>query len=681
MTASRGTMRSPDRLRRFATHALACALYLAVGVGAVAAQATDARTLYRDGRAMLDRAVARYDADEIFEASTVLRRAVEINASFGEAWLALAEAAYWLGDAEAATDALGRAQSLRVRGSAAEILAARIAVLAGDYAGARALFERVLQREPYNDDARVGVALLNLAGGATSAADRSLRASLDRLPGNRQLLIALVDVTTRLGDQRSARSFMEEAVRLHPGSASIQLRAARFYLESGDSERAAVFARNAVTLAPEWSEAWLVLATIARVTEDLERARAHVEQIIRLEPENHRAWYTLGYLAHQAGDTRGALRSYDRARTLRPDYELAQIASEQLIASATPLEDEARIALGERYLARGAALESRFLSRQAERSYRRGLQLSPFDLNLREALADLYLQRGYRARYLQELELIETLDEAENRDRADRITSYRDVLAATPAMRWEVDQFTAQRERTRIAIIYAQSDATLEPGAATVIAGAIASAMATSENVVVADVAPARGTLATQVADARTAGAGLLVAIRVHHDEERVDVTVTAWEPGRSAPLLSRRVVRDGIDRVDSVVRDVTESLLAVVEPVGRVVARRFDRALVSLGRVDGVEVEMVLEITRAGSGVIATAEVLAVDDLVSEVRLIPEGPDRVVVGTTVRIAADAAEDDAQPPGSEPEAAPTGDALEPQRAPLGDLIVNLFQIR
>ncbi|TVR66081.1 MAG: hypothetical protein EA427_17000 [Spirochaetaceae bacterium] len=431
--------------------------------------------------------------------------------------------------------------------------------------------------------------------------------------------------------------------------------AARLAIERGDALQAEYHARNAVSLAPHLEEGWMLLARAAYIQELYEEAFTHYEQLITLNPENHRAWFARGVLAARKGDTARAYSSWERAQRIRPDYELAGIARESILIREEPLDSELRAAAARAYRRSGRELEARFLHRQAERHYRRGLQISPFDTVLRRNLADLYLAQGLWGRYLQELEILVDMG-VSDRDVRERIETYRMLRRDSLADRWEVDQFTAPRARSRVAIFYRQDLQTLEPGAGGFVADYLASLLRTSQNISITMVREGFEDPVQSLAAARREEAQLVLLLEARVAEHQVALEAQLLEQQTGSELFSRTVVRDGVGRLERALRDLAGEVAARITPVGTVLDRRFETVLISLGTIDGLELEDEILFRSAPRGErIGSGTVTALDDLLAEVRYVPEGPDTLTIGRYSMGAPEADPVETPPPPAEAE--------------------------
>jgi len=586
-------------------------------------------------------AIERYDSNAIAAAADSIRRVIEANPQFGEAWVRLGEALLWLGDYARAGDAFQRASALRYRAVDLPLLQARLAVLQGDLAAAGQIYDGILAATPYNEEARVGRAVLNLSAGTTDAAVRTLQELSRRFPENRQLLAALTRITYDRGDLDQFERYLQLALQYHGDAASIQLLAADYAIRQGDFERATFHARNATSLAPDLADAWLILARAAIGAGEPDRALAHYEELIRIDPTDHRAWYARGELLAGNGSLDDARRSWNRALEIRPDFELARIALENTVIDELPLDDSRRAELAAAYRESGRQLQARYLSRQAERHYRRGLQLNPFDGVLRARIAELYLQQGMNARYLEELTVI--------RDRGltgtaaglltdqqlqDRIDVYTAALRDSVAVSWSVDQFTAPRPRTAVAVVVRQSAGEVLPGADRHVARYVGSLLQSSQNVDVTATAASAQPGSRLVGAYRRQGADLLALIDYAGGDRSVDARLRVIRTATAETVTDVTVRRSGNGRVDAVASTLAAAIEAQVVPRGTVLQRNFERVLISLGAVDGLQPDDSVAFTAQPAGTdLGTGTIAAVDDLVAEAVYRPDGPDNLTTG------------------------------------------------
>ncbi len=597
---------------------------------------TDPVALLRRAEEYLSAGREQFDRGSLELAVETARRALESNRRYGEAHIILAEAFIWLSSFDLAKDHLQSARSLRYDSVGLDLMEGRLAVLEGRFGDARKMFESVLQKEPYNEDALIGRALLSITDGSFRPTERELIRLEQRYPRNRQLLIGLVEISAERSDTRALRHYLDVALRHHGDSAVVQLIAAQMALQEGDTVAAEFHGRNTVTIAPGMKEGWLFLAEAARRAGKPAEALNHYETLIRMDPQDHLGWYARGTLAVLERNREEAYRSWDRALTIRPDFELATLAKEHHAMEHLPLESPIRRDLAAPYHLSGRELEQQYLYRQAEQSYRRGLQIYPFDTKLRRRLAELYLNQEMRGRYLRELEIITELNETEAP--SDEIEIFRAIRRDAVAEIWQVDQFVQDRPRTAIAIFHRTTGDTLEPNAGAETARYLESLLLSSQNAdIIAVNEEIKTSRASLSASMRRVGADLAVSLTVRMEDRRIVVIYELLPRNMTAPLSAGTIVRTGNDRIRNSLREVARRVEEFIPVQGYVLDRRKKDVLVSIGAVDGAAAgESVDVFVTPENRFIGSGEIIRTDDLVSVMEWSPDGPDLLGIGDRV---------------------------------------------
>ncbi|MFP4211826.1 MAG: tetratricopeptide repeat protein [Alkalispirochaeta sp.] len=630
-----------------------------------------------------------YDSTALEEAIDLSRRAIEGNPNYGEAFAILGEAHLWLQRFDRARAAIDTARRLGYAPREIDLLTAQRAVLEGRFSEGEDAFQRVLEREPYNETARVGMALLSVRDGNPAAARRALVELEGRYPENRRLLLGLIELSHEQNDTAALNRYLDRALRFHGESATVQMIAARTALETGELDQADFHGRNAVSIAPRLTDAWLLLAETAYLRGEYATARTHYESLIRLEPDNHRAWYARGVAAARGGDREAAVQSWERAGQIRRDYELPFLALEHNAIDTLPLESDVRRELAIPYREKGKALEERYLHREAEQLYRRGLQIYPYDTTLRRALAELYRGRGMRARYLQELEVIASLG-GDDRELEELIESYTAVLSDSVAREWEIDQFVAERPRDRVLLVHAATPGTLDPNADGEIARYINSLLLSSQNIDPQRPVPMKHPLNRQragvVAEGRDAEADLTIAITFELEDRRVLAWYEAFRGNTMVPVFQGSVARSGNERIREVAQEIARRIEESVPSEGYVLDRRFEDVLISIGSIDGVAPDdRIGFVSIPGNEPLGEGRVIDTDELLAVVEWNPDGPDNLGIGDRAVHLGPAPEEtddtDEESPRRERRSANPGDQTERGNGYYTDLVKNIFQLR
>ncbi|MFP4330721.1 MAG: tetratricopeptide repeat protein [Alkalispirochaetaceae bacterium] len=611
-------------------HSLILALLL---LSALGLSAQEARDFLRRGEQALSRSAFDITNDPLFDAIEQFQRALEVNPRYRDALAGLAEAYYLL---EEYPTALGYARDARRLGGAnreLRNLEAKILLAQGEIAAAREIYQSLLREEPNNLQARLGTAQIALAEGNSAQAARELEQLLRRSPDNRRALLSLTLIYQNRGNREAAERYLREALRFHSDNPRVHLIAGEYEYARGALEEARFHAETALSLSPTFVEARILLAEILLDSGATEAAEAQLRQAAEQAPRSPRVWYTLGWVLEELGESDEALQALQRGRDIDPGEERLTLAIER-IASGLPLEDDRRRPIAEEYLERGRELVERNLVSRGEVLFRTGLRLDPFSRELRLALADIYELRGFRARYLQELEVLLELGN-EDQFITDRIESYESFLADSVANDWGVDQFTLPRERYTLLVGYLESQETGEWYRNDLLfADHLRDFLLRDERLEVSGESLAVADEAQLLRRARERGDQYALLLNFDDSDRSFRLQGTLYLV-RTGELVERvETIRGGNNRVESAVAEGADMVRSSVPQRGSLVRREFSEGLINMGRVSGIEADQELRLVRQGAaqptaqepGIIfreadqvGTFLVTRVDDLVAE--------------------------------------------------------------
>lgn len=610
--------------------------------------AQDAREFYRRGQESLGMSAFDITDSPLYDAIEQFQRALSVNPRYREALVGLAEAYYLLDEYPTALNYARQARRLGGRNRELVNLEAKILLARGDIAAARELYSSVLREEPNNLQARLGSAQIALAEGNSVLAARELEGLLRRAPDNRRALLSLTLIYQSRGDRAAAERYLREALRFHSDNPTVQFLASEYHYARGALEQARFHAETALSLSPSYTEARILLAEILLESGSSEAAQVQLRQAAQQAPDSPRVWYTLGWVLQEAGETSASLRALERGREIDPAEERITLAIER-VASQLPLEDERRAPIAAEYLRRGRELYDRNLISRAEVVFRSGLRLDPFSRELRLALADIYELRGYRARYLQELEVLRELGN-EDQFITDRIESYRSLLSDSVANNWGIDQFTLPRERYTVLVGYLS---TQRPGDwyrnDTLFADYLRDFLLRDERLEVSEESVAVTDEASLLRVARERGDQYALLLRFDESDRSLQLQGTLYLSRTGEEVASVQTIRGGNNRVQNAVAQGSDLVRSSVPQRGSLVRREFSQGLINMGRVSGIEAEQSFRLVREGAAQLVSSEpgvlfssadqvgtftVTRVDDLVAEGRIEPASViDRVRVG------------------------------------------------
>lgn len=580
------------------------------------------------------RGVRALQAGDAYQAIEEFSAALVENPSYYEAHKGMAEAYYRLDEYDQALASVRRAASLRRDDVRLQNLEGRIQIGLGNVAQAGRLFDQILARERNNIDALIGRAELAVAQGRTDEAARRYNEAIRLEPNERRALLALAILYDYLEESERAEQYIRLAVRYHPQNAVAHLLAAEHYLQRSRVLEAERHASTALTIEPQSTDALFTLAHLALIRADYDEVLDRVEQLLEIDRRDYRAWYLRGVSLAEIGNLDEALRSYRMALTVRPDEEIPRLAAEQALLDRTDVEDLRRHEFAQHHFVRARSFVDRNLFTRAMTAYRRGIQLDPYNREGRLGYAELFRLRGYRARYLQELRVMEeyglgspAID--------DRIEAFESALADSVAVRWNVDQFSLAAARTRFEIFVHEAPVTSDyPQSDHFLSRQFRNELLAYEAIEVPSDPLRSQNFAAAFREARRRNADYFVVLEFSQADRSFQVHARVYVGRTGTEIGSIRANRSGNDRVQRALHAVGGEVHAMIPLRGTVQQREAERLLVNLGSLHDVAVNDTLDIVRRGalvlrsdapgymyssSDVLGTWRVTRVDDLVSE--------------------------------------------------------------
>ena len=572
------------------------AVLVAVAVPSTGAQdRPDAPTLVR-------RALEARLAEDWFSAIELYLAALQVNPAYSDAVQGLAEAYYAL---EEYGQALSRVtEARRLRGDDPTLLSmeAFVKIGLGDAAGASELFRAVLSRLPNDLEARFGLALLDLRSGRPTDARARLAESLRISPRNARALLSLALISADSGRDRDAETYIENALRYHSQDARTHYVAARLASRSGRIPEAVERARTALEIRPAYADARRLLASLLLESGDPVSAADLMEKTVARDRNDALAWYTLGIARSRMGQTEFGVYAFEAALALRPDDEISRRALEDLVIDATAVEDARRSRIAAERFDRGRQFESNREYERALSEYRRGLKVDPYSKPGRERYAELLRLRGKPSSYLSELEFLKSLEKAD-KGILDAAENYASALTGAVGRSWGLDQSLLAKRPYKLALYSLPSQGpSYHPGVGLVLARALRDEMARSARFEVPPAAEKVATFADAFRSARESGADWFALARAEETERDVRLSLEVFVARTGSPAGSFSSLRSGNERVSRAVSYLAGLLESAPPLSGTLLRRNGDRALVDLGRNDGLAVGDILRVVRKGS-------------------------------------------------------------------------------
>lgn len=263
---------------------------------------------------------------------------------------------------------------------------------------------------------QAGLTALN--SGRNSEAETAFRRALAKDPVNVDALHLLGLVQLRLGQHADAARSLTRAVDARPSEASFRSNLALALKAAGNRKAALAQLRETVRRAPGYIQAWLNLGNTLREDRQFEAAAAAYREALKAAPDAPLILNNLGNVQREMGDFAGAVATYRRAVAIAPGYvdALTNMGSAALaggeIATAIEVLDRAAVldpnnGLVQILLGRSMVYATRV--EEAEKAYKRAIEISPADVEPRSDLAELYGRLGLVSRAVAELRELDAL--------------------------------------------------------------------------------------------------------------------------------------------------------------------------------------------------------------------------------------------------------------------------------
>ncbi|GHU69110.1 hypothetical protein FACS189450_01350 [Spirochaetia bacterium] len=596
---------------------------------------SNAAAYYDQGRAFML-------AEDWYRAAESFIECLRLNPAHAEGTAALAECYYELGEFDEALTWVRKARSLARGNMDVANLEASALIALGRLDTASAIISDILGREPYNREALFAAAELDVARGRPAEAVIRFREAERRYPGDRRLLLSLALVLGSLGDGEGARPFVERALAQHSDDYRVYYYAAYLDAQAGRITEAIRYAGEALYRRPGYVPAQTLLASLRYRSGQYAEAAALADELIARNRDDAGAWYLKGLSYIRMGRSADAIRVLSEASSIDGEDEFIRSSLEDLLVSATAIEDPQRNRWAAWHFARGRDYRTRNLADQALFEYRRGLRLNPFAKERREYAEILRLQ-GYPARYLEELRFLQDQGQAD-RSLNDAVEVYDSLLSDALFRRWQVDSIDTVKPHWKIAVFSVVSQSSFyHADAGAVGASWIRELLIHDRNIApmnaVGPLELRQPSFSQAFRAAREAGADYFLVITVGENERDLSLKGELFVGRTGSPAGTFYTYRTGQDRLRNAGRGILDQLDAALPFRGELIVRRQAQALMDKGRVDGVKAEQVYDVVKKGRAAILNEGIglyYASDDVVGTFT-VENVDEEVAAGTLAR--------------------------------------------
>lgn len=537
------------------------------------------------------------DQEDWYRAIESYQEALRENPSYNVVYQGLAECFYALGEYEQALDQVVKAETFKKNDPLLLNIHAFILVGLGSLDEASAIFNRVLAAWPNDISARFGIAEIDISAGRVSAASSQYLDALRRFPENRKALLSLALVSKESGNNVAARDYLEKALQFHGDNPQVFFYAAYLATLDGQLGEAEGRVRTALSMKADYDDARELLGTIlyktGRHTEVLEVCDARIAA-----NRNHAsAWYLRALSLEKLHRYEEAIKSAQTGLQTVNDDDVLRSLMEGIIIRELPLEDKRRASWAAPHIEKAKRFEQVNMSDQALYEYRRALKVNPYDVQSRQAYAKLLLSRGYPARFVEQLEFVQSLGKSTNTIN-DAVESYNKLLSNSLPKKWKVDPLSLDKAHTSIGLYYQNDPANiLHPDSERLATKMLAEVFSYDLRFAVTARDESVSSYSEAFRTSRERGEDYFGLVKFRENDRDVQIAVELYVSKTGSRADSFAVFRTGNDRFPNALRRLVQTIAAALPVRGTVINRFQADAVIDLGKSDAMTVDQVFDV------------------------------------------------------------------------------------
>jgi len=212
-----------------------------------------------------------------------------------------------------------------------------------DVAQARQHFAKALEIDPGYLPAASNLARLDLANKDIKSARARFQGVLKQNPKNSRALVALAELAALEKNEVEYLASLEQAKKVNPADAAARQMIIRYWLNKRDAGKALVEARSALDATGK-SDFLDSIGAAHLLQGDTANALVTYEKWAVASPNNPLAHYRLALAQNLAKDRAAALKSLDKALTLRADFTEASLSKALLLGQEGKAAEGIKIA-------------------------------------------------------------------------------------------------------------------------------------------------------------------------------------------------------------------------------------------------------------------------------------------------------------------------------------------------
>ncbi|MBN2651362.1 MAG: tetratricopeptide repeat protein [Spirochaetales bacterium] len=596
----------------------------------ISAQTMSPVELYNQG------ALLEADGD-LYKAYDFYQRSLQLNPYYIEPLLGLTVILFKMQQYDQALEFVDRAIALDPNDCEIENLKARILIGLGQFSDAEQLFEKVLSDNPNNLHARLGLADLQAIYGSYSSAINSYNSILNAYPENARALMAIILVYDNIKNFQEADRYIKRAIAAYPNNSYIRMLAARHYRTNGSYLIAENQAKFALKISQNKVEPVLLLSKIY-----LEQGLYYqaLELLLSYETiEDLDILYLTAYVYGKLENYSKAVLYYKKVLALNPGDEISRIMLEETVRLHTDFSSEPRNELANYHFKLAKEFQERSFYQKSFIANRRGLSLLPNSRLGIEGLATYYNVNNYFSRYYQKIIDLNAID-PENIHYKDILEIYEPRVKNFVSTRWNIDQFLLNRDSVRVSMFFIIKKLDDSPhfDSSSLLLEYFRHVFTGYEGAKIVNSVHSVSDYSEALRLAQEGGSEYFFILDFSEDKRVFYSSMDIYFSSSGILLKSLVTSSAGNNRVIDSFSILTRDFFSLMPVRGSILSVNFEKALINLGKVDGLKVGDKLNIIRRDSlslkgrgfdfdypeeALVGELEIIAVDDLVAEARII----------------------------------------------------------
>lgn len=542
-----------------------------------------------------------------YGATECYQECLQLNPSYGNAWLSLAQCTYAMGEYELAISYADTAGKYLKNTTDIQNLKGFALVGLGRIDEARGVFDAVLALFPNDTDARFGLAELDILNGKISGAESLYLDALRRQPESRKALLSLALVSYELGKVSASKQYINQALRYHSENPEVHYFASYLLAREGSWTEAEGRVRTAIQLRPDYEDAYRLLSSILYSTMRFQDVVSICDYRISQNRKISSAWYLRGLALTKLNRIEDAIQSFVIGLEIDPEDEIMRTAMERLVCDHLEIEDARRAEWAEWHIKRANEFAQRYLSLQAQYELKRALVIDPTNSKARIAFAEALLRDGYPENYLAQLRFLRDLG-TDNTEILDKIESYTSLLENNLSEKWDVDPFYLDKARYNIGLYYVQPSVQLmHPDSDQITSEMLADVLSTNGKLQVTSYRSAISGYAEAFRLARQGKQDYFGMVSFEENDRELTVSLTLYVARTGNKAAEYKVYRTGNSRYANALRRMEQVIVDSLPQKGKIIARSSSTVLVDVGSTDGVAKDTVFNIIKKDS--VSTAD------------------------------------------------------------------------